>query len=308
MTPQQPLSFRWVDAASKLGAVSLVGIYALGYVVTSIHLASSGMGFANPFKPRTAAAGVLFCLFVGIPLWLSGEVIRREGIAVPSMPSQSLAALLYKFTHFFHVCFVTAIPLSVVFAFTDASGMWRLYTAGTLIVLESSFVVTANLSKALAGWVPKHLRIVGVSYLGLNVIYVLLTLTSIPHHSFSWVQLPLWLYGCGVFVQTIRPIGTSPFGGSWPQQVGQCLIPLSLFSTLLYPHIKSEWGGGEPVSIVVRFTKDSVLFASQKVAMKQLDEGETGIYVLLHGQKHALFIPRSNIAAIAYSTNDADMP
>lgn len=303
-TASPPSWTKWVDSASKLGALSLAAVYAIGYLITSIRLASIGMGFANPLKPRTAAAGVLFCLLFGIPLWLSEQVIIHGGLPIPALPQPSVAGTLYRFSHLFQVCFLLALPLSALFAFTNVSGNWRLVVLVALTGVESAFVATARNSKAVGAWVPRHVVVLGWVYFGLTITYFAVPISAFQYNSFSWIQVPLWLFGCGVYAQAIRPPGTH----AWPQMVAQSLMPIYVFGAFLYPHIKSEWGGGQPVDITARFTRDSSLYGSQKVRMQLIDEGDTGFYVLVQNQKHILFIPRSDIAAISYSNDASDLP
>ncbi len=296
---------RFIDTASKLGALSFVAVYAIGYLVTSIHLAASGVGFANPLKPRTAAAGVLFCLLFGWPMLVSEQFIKRQLVLVPSLPETSFTHL-YRATRFYGVCLGSAFLLFPLFAFSSL-GLRRTAVLAGLIIIEAGFAGAVRTWESLEIRVVKHPRFLAWLY-----FFLLLAFSTIPfstlREEFTWAHVPLWLFGCGVFVQSTRHVAKQKLSGAVPYLVLQALLPVLVFGTWIYPHVKSEWGGGQPVDIVAHFTKDSSVFASQKVSMRLLDEADAGFYVLLQNQKRVVFLPRGSVASIAYSTDQSSVP
>jgi hypothetical protein len=127
---------------------------------------------------------------------------------------------------------------------------------------------------------------------------------------FTWVQLPVLIFLCCIWFRAVTNFNLErgTITASWAITIVQFVMPLFLFSTLLYPRIKSEWGGGQPIDVTFHFTKDSTLYSSQKEKFRLIDENDLGFYVLLPEHKHALFIPRADVSAVSYSGDLSDMP
>jgi len=79
------------------------------------------------------------------------------------------------------------------------------------------------------------------------------------------------------------------------------MLSILLFGSWYYPHIKSSWGGGAPVSVTLYFAKDSFIMPSQSVTARLIDETDAGFYVVGKEDKYATFIPRNEIEAVFYS-------
>jgi len=234
--------------------------------------------------------------------------MERGHLAIPALPRRSFAAVLSHFAHLFHVCVLTAGPFSLLFTFTGASGIWRMWVLLFLIAVESAFAATASHSKDAGAWVAQHVGTLGWGYLALNMTYVAVCSSALFSGHFSWIDIPVWFFCCGSCVYGLFfTRGQSSFDGGH-QIVAQALAAILLFANLIYPHVKSEWGGGQPIDITIRFTKDSSVLASQKVGMQLIDEGDAGFYVLLPHQTRLLFIPRADIAAVSYSSDASSLP
>ena len=51
------------------------------------------------------------------------------------------------------------------------------------------------------------------------------------------------------------------------------------FSTLIYPHIKTAWGGGAPMPIILYTAKDARVLPNGQLEARLLDESESGFYL-----------------------------
>jgi hypothetical protein len=299
----------WTESASKTAAILAIVIYGMGYLVTSIYVAQLGMPQVNPLKPRIAAAGVLFLFLCALPIWATEEVLRTYPSPFPGAPDSTDAiSSLYRFTHIFELACMLGFGLQVMFDVELVIGGWRIYTLLSLITVEFAFSYTMRLKADFAGWVQRHRAFVLSGYCLLNLAFLCLVGTAIAHNKFTWVNIAVWIYGCGIYSRAIRPVGAFGLSISWANVATQIFPPVVLFTALVYPHVRSEWGGGRPMEIVMRFSKDSPVFQSQKAVFKLVDENEFGFYVLRADHSRALFIPRADVAAISYSGNLDDVP
>jgi hypothetical protein len=81
------------------------------------------------------------------------------------------------------------------------------------------------------------------------------------------------------------------------------LIPVifGIYATKLYPRIKPQFGGGEPVPVVLHLTKKVPTFDSEIVTVSLLDETEQGYYVLrVKDTDKGIFVTRSLVEEIEF--------
>src|ERR1019366_37930 len=74
-------------------------------------------------------------------------------------------------------------------------------------------------------------------------------------------------------------------GEEWPKTLFMLLGAMFVFSSVYYPHIKSSWGGGSPVPVVIYLSKESPVRPNQQVSAELVDESDAGFYILGHGEK-----------------------
>jgi hypothetical protein len=158
--------------------------------------------------------------------------------------------------------------------------------------------------------VRKHLTLASVFYAALTLGYIILGMSSVVQGKFTLIQLPFIIFTWTIWFRAITNVDFSKgmITAPWANMIVQFLMPVFLFATVLYPKIKSEWGGGQPIDITLQLTKNSTLFSSQKVKLRLIDESELGFYVLLPGHQHALFVPRADVSVVSYSGDLSDMP
>jgi hypothetical protein len=284
-------------------------IYGIGYLVVSIHLAALGMVLSDPFRPKIAAAGVLFAVLFGIPVWVAKETMSRLQVPIADLAPGEFPVAMYKTAHLYHMAVLITMPLALVFALTDLWFGWRVWLVIGLIAVESMLIATARASSGFRLFIKGHPGVNACYYLLLNVAYVAITISALRPGRFNWFGVVMWMYAIGLMVTAI-PLDLSGKNapGFTQQNVLQFLAPIYFFATLVYPHVKAEWGGGQPVSVIVRFVKDSPLSPSQSLKLQLVDDTETGLYVLPEGKRHVLFIPHTDVAAISFSSDLSDMP
>jgi hypothetical protein len=81
------------------------------------------------------------------------------------------------------------------------------------------------------------------------------------------------------------------------------LVPIifGVYATKLYPRIKPQFGGGEPVPVVLHLTKKLPAFDSEIATVSLLDETEQGYYVLRgKDADKGVFVTRSLVEEIEF--------
>jgi hypothetical protein len=87
----------------------------------------------------------------------------------------------------------------------------------------------------------------------------------------------------------------------WLQCSSLVLGSIVGFATIIFPHIKAEWGGGAPTQVIFYMSHVSNVMPDGQLSASLLDESDAGFYVVLKDRRDAIFLPRTAIASIVYS-------
>jgi uncharacterized membrane protein len=74
-------------------------------------------------------------------------------------------------------------------------------------------------------------------YASLIVAYLILGMGSVVSGKFTWIQLPFLIFLYAVWFRAITNFGNrnGMITGSWANAIVQFLMPIVLFSTVIYP-------------------------------------------------------------------------
>ena len=132
------------------------------------------------------------------------------------------------------------------------------------------------------------------------------------HHVFDNENLTLWFFIIGIVSMTEIHVRLRKFNDAYDAawKVANTLTPLLaallVFATYYYPHMKSAWGGGSPINVLVYFNKDSAIKPNQSVAVQLIDESHAGFYIVGKNETKAIFVPRNSVSLIYFSDNPGD--
>jgi hypothetical protein len=84
------------------------------------------------------------------------------------------------------------------------------------------------------------------------------------------------------------------------------LLLFSAFPLFIYPHIKSAWGGGASVDVVLYLSKDSAVLPNSALRAQLLDESDGGYYIVIGENPRAIYLPRASVAAAYFSDKPLD--
>jgi len=68
-----------VPLTAQVVGIVVVMLYAIGFVILSLHHASFGILEFNPLRPKILLSGVLFCVFIGLPIMEAARVYGLLG-------------------------------------------------------------------------------------------------------------------------------------------------------------------------------------------------------------------------------------
>jgi hypothetical protein len=238
-----------LEPLTRWTATTLIALYAGGYLVTSIYFASFGFHDMSLLKPRILAAGTWLFLLTGLPVY--GAHLVRQGWHLTGRPT--VAKVTIRIAAFYWLCWWAVILVGpTVFVFDSASPIAR----GRMAWLSRGVAVACS---AVAGLAISIVATMPVATLHTaRILAAFAVLTFIPVIAFSLPKpeamteqaVTLWLFSCGVIymygVWFFRRHGTRSRESFWLQCGAAVLATIAGFSTLVYPHIKAEWGGGTP--------------------------------------------------------------
>jgi len=296
-----------VKVLTQAAGICLVGIYVVGFLVVSTYHVRYGIPGFNFLRPRIISAGVLFFVFLALPLWeLAGlyEWVKIPPKVIPEANSDKTPTEPTPFWLRIHA------PTMKVFLFLGAS-------FGISFFVNQFVIVSANL--ATDTWAFACFIVSGAVYACSaalsrkhKVVSLGLVLVTLPIYVFgAWKThdrgfqlLVLWFLVCGITAQGVVNAKKDPSNfvrQSLHNIILNLLVPLMFFAAYIYPRTKPIIGGGAPVPIVI-YCADAPPFAnSNEVKAKLLDETDLGFYLLLSpDDKQAVFLPRNAVRAIKF--------
>jgi len=279
-----------LESISKSTAALLLGIYATGFLVVSLHNASFGFEELSPLKPKIMAAGALLLALTAIPFGSAIKVFsHKQGLSDAAKTARTFAAAL---SYYFGCTALTASgnflllstdsPFFVFNVSTETpfwGGSWHHKAAFFVFVIAGALsILTVEQS-----WKWYEKRPISISILcGLFLILMMLQYWSGGALG-AFQRATLWFFVVGLWAAYMKHvfIDSSKGQAEWEKFVFVALVPLAFFPNFLYPYIKSSWGGGSPVPVVVYFSGDSRILPRQQLSAELLDESDTGLYLLL---------------------------
>jgi hypothetical protein len=285
---------RWVDTFSKVVAGVAIALYACGFLIVSLYHAKFGFVGTNPFRPRVLAAGAWFFFFAAIPvLFAVGLRTERWGE-------------IAKWSFVFWIgLYSIALQLGYFFDFSPPSISdikWSLMSP----VLFAAAAVSSYLSftRKIPQWVGAVVSVTVTLYWVSGQLWRLVTDSRV-----NTTTLALLFFATALLVKfEIQPHPNRYLGdlGTWTAPLGLLFVLLLIFSRGFYPHLKTSWGGGTPADVTVYFTKDSLLNPGKSVQAQLIEESDEGYYIVGPKDSKAIFIPRSAVALIYFSSKAAD--
>ena len=278
------------DPLSKSVAALAIALYASGFLIISLHHSRYGFVSTDPFRPRILAAGAWFLFMTAIPVF--GVTRLRGTTALKSWVS--LAEFSYPY---YFGCLFLSVLATPFFSFSGNS-QWPA-PAPTRWYWSVATLVFWGLLFALKEWKKSSVIVSAVASVLLVLFYLQYPVRDLlAGHRFEQNAIVLWFVG--VWAVTVFEAKIRPRAGDWEKTAFLVLGALFVFALFYYPHIKSSWGGGTPVSATIYFGKDSVVKPNQPVSAQLIEESDQGFYIVAPNEQRAVFVPRNSVSLIYF--------
>jgi hypothetical protein len=77
---------------------------------------------------------------------------------------------------------------------------------------------------------------------------------------------------------------------------------LSLYGTILFPRIKSNWGGGAPIAALLIVAPATGLTPNEELRGNLIEATDSGYYLTLDGKRNVTYFPKSSVQRIEFTT------
>jgi hypothetical protein len=289
-----------VELVSKLAASLLFSVYVFGFLITSLHTSVYGFTTINPLRPRILAAGTWFLIFTGIPTMIAlgvrkdifGLVERREwlslGLWVPS---------------YYFFCFMLGAGSTQLFDFPPSAPPNTLTTSDKFEAVDLLILlVVAVVIIALA---PRAIKLGAVAILAGLIFYgAFSTAFKLPRGGFDFFNVTAWFFCLGLWVLLESRVQRD--AQHWVMTLFLAFILLGGFARYYYPRIKSSWGGGSPIPVVLYLSKDASVASGKQIQALLLDETDAGYYIVPAHENKAIFLPRSAVGLVLFGDKISD--
>jgi hypothetical protein len=300
-----------IDLLARAGAVLLVLLYGLGFLIVSVHRASYGMVQFELLRPKLLSAGILFSVLFVLPAL---EACRAYGYLGYQAWTPNIAGTDDPRTRTFY--YVHLVRLFQFFA--SAVGLAFLM----VLLLEDHnfsswafgiYVLFMALAATVFTWQrPEFQKNPGEFTILVMLVVLFEPIGLLAVGDIDSLKMLFWILLVGaVTLQVMEPIErpVKLRHLSWHTLILSAVGVVGIFAFLLYPRISQSLGGGGPTEVVLQFGDKSPIDNSAQTHAWLIDENDSGLYILRSpGDKNAVFIPRHLISAIYYGKGQQPTP
>jgi hypothetical protein len=300
-------SVNWdlIERVVKFGTGFVALVYAAGFLVVSVHHGKYGVVMFEFLRARVFAAGLLFAVFLLIPIVAASRVFALFGL-------RTMGGTRYLKSENIKFARVNSIAQFSLLAFGLASGAQVIFVSEAGAALPATktdaiwflLLMIATAPMLLIGdkWFDTHPKTIAAINLS-ALLGFLFALQKMRGHQFSGVTY--WFFGVGVGflflhwittgnAETVRRI-------NWEGWFFSLLSLVLIFTTTIYGQVKPAWGGGAVAPIAVHFARPTQFSPTSDVAAFLIDETDKGFYLTHKMDDHkGTFVPREAIASIDF--------
>jgi hypothetical protein len=290
------------DNATKVLAILVAVIYAVGYLVWSIYESHYGLELNAALTPRTGATGMLALALTAFPI----ATCRAFQKYLRSQTTEFGETSLAFFSGSFHVIASSMLicGASEIMAPPIKSNYFFLYSMVLLIIFGGAEGGKAFLSRR-----GKLHGIVALCvYFGL-CSWLCYSMARAGYH----LRSAYWVYSvlsCAIFfgvkkIRTLLKRDDGLFRYNQAIFLIACLvlavvIPPLVFADCVLPNIQRAWGGGLISTVTVKLSGQAFIYPSLSHKFGLLDETDQGYYLVDYDKRVTLFIPRDQVEGLVF--------
>lgn len=277
-------------------------VYLFGFIIVSIFDATYGIADFSLFRTKVIAVGTVFVVLVGLGMVLTFRMFSLFGLTLERAHFSAVTVTAQN-RSFVIADVALSIPFGccgLAFLLTFLSSTFLVWSGNGFNLIFIAFAVTAALGVAGRKWFSAHpLLFVFLSALNTAAFFLILFRYSV--RSFFWMVVWLSLV-CVFTLQTSLKIRNSEEARKteW-ERLFLVIVPavFGLYAAKVYPTIRHQFGGGEPVPIVLHLAKKVPVFDSETIPVSLIDETEQGYYVVRVSDK-AVFVARGLVEEVEF--------
>lgn len=286
-----------LEPVAKASAIAFGLLYGIGFLVLSIHHASFGISEFGLFRPRIMATGFLFSALAMLPLIVAHRsyslLQRKREISEGPEPFLKIIDRLGVFAN---SCIALTMGTGMLFPLPPNT-----FNHSMLILFYSLLVgLCASIFYSFTPLIGHRFQKTSVLFSVLGLVADIVGLVWTKNASLQLVAG--WFFVVGMIAVGIsrwRQKTDFPFKIPWESAFMGMVATISLYTLVLYPRLKPEFGGGG--------TRPAVLYFSNSLSRHCfiLDENDQGFYVLFDANsRHATFFPRSGVTAVFFGEDE----
>jgi hypothetical protein len=295
-----------LEFVAKFAALFLALVYAVGFVIISIHHAQFSIPEFDPLKPKIFSTGLVFFVLVATPILTAYRTfglfgLRGVGFILKSKPENADTLKFLLGVAFYYAASGLAWVIGQIFIvdithFKPWGTTWEFISLGCITI--TGFLVRAYFDKCPNTFVLATLANVALS--------IFVTLRFENHRL---LIMTLWFYIVGLGGLAYTHLLSDPSQHKtveWERQIPILAIVLLVYGSLIYKDITPYFGGGIPVPITMYFSSKIPLTDSDSMEVQLLEQTAEGYYVLRSGdEKHAYFIRHDLVSAVHFGVPEA---
>jgi len=289
----------------QLTAVAAAVLYVVGFLTLSLHHGSFGISQYSLLRPKILAAGILFAVFMGLPVLEAARAFEFWGFgkAAKATPASTIDSHRLRLLQL--LSFLTAsVGISAVmrpflkdFHFAKAS-LWLLAS-----------VVAALLASVFGKTIGKRRPTLSVLVSILAIGLFIGAVSSSMRDDSTLTFLVLWFMWSGMIARHVNSVIENPKKLrtiNWHLWITNSVATVTFFALLLYPRIDASYGGGAPIPLAIGLVDKNVL-QTNSARVWLIDETDLGYYVVRSkDSKKAIFIPRSLVTSAVFGEDKPD--
>jgi hypothetical protein len=291
-----------LQTVSHLLVVGAGLVYLFGFIIVSIFDASYGIADFSLFRTKVIAVGTLFVILIALPMLLTFRMFSLFGLTV-ERADVSGVTITPKNRPFLIADVALSIPFACVGITYPLVFLFNRFPEWKWVGL-GLFMLTCALAAALGVFAKKRFDahpFLFVFLSSLNTAAGFLILFKYADRRIFWFDVWLSLVCLFTLHTSLKIRKTDELHKTEWERLFLMVVPaiFGLYATKVYPSIKHQFGGGEPVPIVLHLAKKLPVFDSQSVPVSLIDETEQGYYVL-RGSDKALFVARGLVEEVEF--------
>jgi hypothetical protein len=227
----------------KVGAASVAVIYAIGYMIVSVHHAMFAIAQFDPFRPKIVLTGLIFVILTAIPTIAAFRMLGLTGLRgsigmfIPAEPQHRQHLKVVLCIDFYALCTVLARYAGFLF------GSYSDTRPSGIPLLIACLVAYAGLGLAMRKHFDRNPRV----FILLTVIVTAgLFLATLFFEDRKLFGMSLWFYAIGLFsALTFTTIKDSQLRttAEWERDFAVVAAVILVYSTMIYSNIVPYFGG-----------------------------------------------------------------